>query len=69
MTQLSSGPGLDEQCKDKTGGQKPVAQRNLTTGVAREFSEHGCTGPWCCSACNQLLAERVSDVSAVEYHQ
>lgn len=50
-------PSLDEQCKDKTGGQKPVAQRNLTTAVAREFSEHGCTGPWCCSACNQLDGE------------
>eukprot|EP00438_Fugacium_kawagutii_P004367 Skav214811 [mRNA] locus=scaffold1934:5533:8194:- [translate_table: standard] len=47
-------PSLDEQCRDKTGGQKPTAQRNISTGVAREFQNHRCTGPWCCESCNQL---------------
>lgn len=48
-------PSLDEQCKDKTSGSKGVAKRNVSTGLAREFDEHSCTSPWCCTSCEQTL--------------
>ncbi|CAJ1335635.1 unnamed protein product, partial [Effrenium voratum] len=44
---------LDAQCKAATEGAKPIAKKHMSTGLARDYAEHVCTGPWCCESCEQ----------------
>ncbi|CAE7737693.1 ADAM33 [Symbiodinium pilosum] len=46
-------PSLDEQCNEKTAGEKPFANRDVATGSRGEASGHLCTALMCCTSCVQ----------------